>query len=394
MRAAEKARYAGDLAPPPAPPRTPPRTPNTPNSSRFHSAKRMVPELALITTPPDATPTTRSWSSLRRSQAGLSPVRIAGSPRRGHQIRELQPVEGTVPFHSPGVLAPLQQPSNARHSRPPTRGATGDCARSLADTMEGGDPHLLPVVDMVDLRAVLELAGLTMEAWPDDSARQLLDELTSLEAALFSAQSENGRPSSQRRPQRIHEFFGGPPLSPHLLLKRRVLYVHVLSECGRHELMQKVEAEDGRVEYLRICARLTDRMAPASYAVSLVAEALGMTEDAVTQLDAHPTVSLSDAAPCAYPGIRCEHTFVVLRVSVEGLPAHGLRSRRVEWAWRPAAASRSSSPRTGRESRPSTSSSEMSRPSLSRSAPRLQRFADTMAVSRASSRGRDMWSGL
>ena len=335
-----------------------------------------LPELSLGDGLPNATPITKSWSNLRKKQAGAAIVTLGRSASAASLD---QPVKGTVPFTSPGLLTPAQKKAHARKTGPITRGSTGDCGRLLSETMEGGQAHLLPVADIIDLQIVLVLAGIECYSWADGRLVELLDELTSLDACFNSVKSDTLRPSHNAAPWEEDPF----PLCPHLLLKRKVLYVHVLSDCGELELMQRIEANDGRVEHRRICARVTDRMAPARFAVSLVAEALGVEEDTVRQLDAHPIVSQSDPAPCTYPAVLCEHLFYVIRLHVEGLPQkHGFSTQGADWAWKPAAVGRSAH-RLRHSPRPSSTSltaiQEKHRPSSrtpSRSEPRLLRYAD------------------
>ena len=266
---------------------------------------------------------------------------------------QLQPIKGLVPFHTPGLLPPLQQPLvfalPQRTARAEGRGVESECARHLTKTMAGGPPHILPVAELHDLKAVLAIANIAVELWPDGALRELFDELTSLEAVLFSSQAAETKHGAARPSQRPPSPFDS--LCSHLLLKRKVLYIHLLSDCGRLELMQRT-VEDGKVEHSRICARLTDRTPPASLAVALIAEALGVQHDAVLQLDPYPIVSQGDVAPCAYPGVRCETTSYDLRMSVEGLPSHGLRKHGVDWVWRPAAAVRA--PRNSPRGSPSS----------------------------------------
>lgn len=296
----------------------------------------------------------------------VTPVRIARIGRRGQSMRELhpvnRPVKGTVPFYAPGLLMPVPPPSPTRHMRP--RGSTGDSTRYLSNTMNGGPPHLLPILKATDLSAVLDMAGVDFRKWDDGLFRQLLDELVSLEAVVFSVQQQE----SVSTQAQLDISTNTPPLNSHVILKRNVLYVHVLSDCGRYELMQTIY-DAGRVEHRRICARLTDRMSPASVAVALVSEALGVAEDAVNQLDALPIVSQSGSSACAYPGISCEHIFYVLRLGVEGLPPHGFRSQRMEWTWRSAAVSR-----------PPSRMRLSPRPSLSGSAVNLGRLQSSVSL--------------
>ena len=207
-----------------------------------------LPELSLGDGLPNATPITKSWSNLRKKQAGAAIVTLGRSASAASLD---QPVKGTVPFTSPGLLTPAQKKAHARKTGPITRGSTGDCGRLLSETMEGGQAHLLPVADIIDLQIVLVLAGIECYSWADGRLVELLDELTSLDACFNSVKSETLRPSHNAAPWEEDPF----PLCPHLLLKRKVLYVHVLSDCGELELMQRIEANDGRVEHRRICAR-------------------------------------------------------------------------------------------------------------------------------------------
>ena len=289
--------------------------PNQPRRAARHeatgsraSAAALVSEAAIKDSWPNApSPVTRSPSSLMR-------------------------VKGAVPFQSPGLLAPLQHLAHSNHVRDPSHHGLGDCAHHLVATMEGGEPRALPVSDRLDLRAVLLQAGVDVELWPQGALNTMLAELSSLEAVLMSR--------SNRTSTMVRMAYDATPPCPHLLLKRRVLYLHLLSDCERYELVQRAADEQQEVEYERLSARLTDRTSPASYATAVVAEALEVPEDAIMHLDAQPVVAQSDAMPSCYPGVLCEHTFYVLRLCVQGLPTHSFRKHRTDWVWRPAAVGR------------------------------------------------------
>ncbi|KOO35888.1 hypothetical protein Ctob_009359 [Chrysochromulina tobinii] len=184
--------------------------------------------------------------------------------------------------------------------------------------MAGGSPQLLPIVDSDDLVVVLEMAGLKLKNWGEENVLRLFAELETLKAALCSYNEAAAREALNRHPAPTShvEDDGGvrdaadegekmifidnlTTFSPHLLLKRRMLRVHVLSDDGQLELVRLVTGTGPwkRDSYERLSARLTDRDWPSRIAVALVMEALGVEEDQIKLLEAQPKVAELDPTP-------------------------------------------------------------------------------------------------
>ena len=411
----------------------------TSSTSAFEAAGSGINAFLKGEAPPPGAPHT-SWAAhFRRSQsAGALPpvaspsrssIRSRGGSRGGARLglgvsmEELRPVKGAVPFQTAGILAPMPQPR-----KPPALGVKVelykgcDSVAYLSMAMAGGPSQLLPVVEIDDLRKVLEVAGVPLELWSERNLQALLAELVTLEAALFSWSHEAGRrvrlertwngeggedgedgedafplpPAREERegaapaklslealPQQGEAEEKGteeatldpqeetldqqlelaaeegtevstskkgvsaePPLCPHLLLKRKVLCVHVLSECGRLELMERVTSKtaascgggdlvSGGVVYKRIMGRLTDRQPPGRAAVVMASELFGVDETRVKELDPHPLLYAEPSERCSYPGLRCQEKIYAVRLFVEDIPRQGLKLNSGEWAWVP-----------------------------------------------------------
>lgn len=299
-------------------------------------------------------PPRTSLASIRRTQSLETLPEKRNSLSRGgvRSIRStahlnVTPIKGKVPFGAPGVLAPVEsQPDKVRTD------AHEACASVayIGMAMAGGPSQLLPVVDIDDLVAVLEMAQVPLDRWNEERILNLFKELETLEAAIFSWNEAAEREALARPPApwphpppRDEKFFedeeddnGGDmstvPQCPHLLLKRRVLRVHLLSPDGELELMRIQPHPLGRApSYRRLGARLTDRDWPVGVAVALVKETLGVEETQIRQLEPQPRVFTSQLQRASYPGLRCEHTVCVVRLHVEGISQHGMG----DWVWRP-----------------------------------------------------------
>ena len=262
------------------------------------------------------------------------------------------PVKGMVPFSTPGVLAPVESHPELIRSGPKGQEVCTSIAY-LAITMAGGSPQLLPIVDSDDLVVVLEMAGLKLKSWGEESVLRLFAELETLKAALSSYNEAAAREALNRHPaptshveddggvrdaadegEKMTSIDNLMNFSPHLLLKRRMLRVHVLSDDGQLELVRLVTGTGPwkRDSYERLSARLTDRDWPSRVAVALVMEALGVEEDQIKLLEAQPKVhERRIQQPAAYPGLRCERTLFVSRLHVIGLSPFGMG----DWVWRP-----------------------------------------------------------
>lgn len=264
-----------------------------------------------------------------------------------------QPVKGAVPFRSPGVLAPVQQQQQQQH-RPCSPGRQKGKSESvayLAVAMAGGPSQLLPVVEVEDLRWVLQAAGIDLKHWGERKTHRLFAELSALEAALFSqSKAVGGRVQPEGTwvaGERIADqprLSSVTPLCPHLLLKRKVLTVHLISECGRLELLQRLPSETspavadgdgGALPFVlkRLRVRLTDRASSSRVSIAMAAELFGIDETHVTDLDAHPLVIQRPPESCSYPGLQCEETHYIHRLHVEGLPRHSFRNHSGDWGW-------------------------------------------------------------
>lgn len=258
---------------------------------------------------------------------------LSKSPSAKRPLPEIHRVKGAVPFHSSGLLVPLHRTSHATDSSSPA-----DSTRHMVLSMNGVAPRSLPIVEMVDLKKVLDVSGMDSDRWPSGAVRALLEELTASQAVLVSLPNDQAETLQLKYDYEMlfaSPSVGRPPCSC-LMLKRNVLYLHILSDCGRFELLERI-VDDGQVQYHRLSARLAGDAAPSRYAIALVAEALGVDPNAVMLLDAQPLVSQGDAQPSAYPRLLCEHTLYVLRMGVEGLPPHSFRAGHKDWVWRPAA---------------------------------------------------------
>lgn len=280
-------------------------------------------------------PTTQSWSSLRRAQAGLAPASFAHASARDLG-RDLPPVKGSVPFQVPGLLTPVQRPVHMDPVQSTAREANSHCIRSLVQTMSGaGKPHLLPIGNIGELLEVLEVAGIDTNAWPDGTLKALYSELAALEGILTTCRQPHvlGRQICVSRQDVERDVGEDLPPCPFVLLKRTLLCIQVLSDDGKHELMER-RSDHGHVSHCRICAQITDRSAPESLAAAVVAQALGVEDDAVLLLDSHPLLSHSVAEPSGYPSLRCEYASLLLKVSIDGLPSQSFRSQRADWVWR------------------------------------------------------------
>lgn len=302
-----------------------------------------------------------------RSEEALTTVHRSGrsKPHRGlssaHISTQLEltdkPVKGAVPFRSPGVLAPAQQylPQMSAQSE------QSESMTYLAEAMSGGPSQLLPVVEINDLKEVLNTAGIgspNNEAG-ERKAQKLFTELAALEAALFSRSNLSGervhpdrewdiaansfcgnwgvfRPRTQgvgvapSASTSLEDNSAESELCPHLVLKRKVLTVHLVSADGRLELLQWVSDQS---VYRRIRARLTDRSSPARVAVALVRKLFGVEVTQIRELDTHPLVVQRPPERCYYPCLRCEETHFVVRLHVEGLVRHSFRNHTGDWGW-------------------------------------------------------------
>ena len=125
------------------------------------------------------------------------------------------------------------------------------CVRFLADTMEGGPSHMLPVVSVDDLREVLSYASIrtwSYEPWTARILSALFAELFTRQATLFSHQEAGPNPNEMMplawREEESDELAEEMPLCPHLVLKRKVVIVHVLNPAGTMELV-KLTREKG-----------------------------------------------------------------------------------------------------------------------------------------------------
>ena len=327
-------------------------------------ASRAWPRAAACRIPRGAWPAESAWPSASNSSPTLS-------PSWHREIRPLSPFDTygdgiSAYLASAGSRTPLANFKDDETT--PLHDSARGCVRFLADTMNGGESHLLPVVAIDDIRDVLHHA----RAPPlrHGQLRSLFLELASGYTTLFSIA---GTPTTPRPPREATIFSPidrqtaprlVPPLAPgcpHLLLKRNFVVAHVLNAPGSLELVQstvnrgaaesassefaglqigfpprvKVQAGDrDAVQYRRLSCRLTDDRSPTRLAVDLIMGALGVPEESVRELDAWPTVTRRDPAGCCtYPGLGCEYTYYVVRFCVDQLPPHAFNASRVEWVW-------------------------------------------------------------
>lgn len=316
----------------------------------------------------------QSRSSVRTCRSRTSTSSGCGAKQSEGHI-QAQSVKGTVPFRAAGVLLPVQRQSpTTLTSASVINEYESESVAHLAITMSGGPSKLLPIVEPNELAVALEVAGVDLGRWSDELLQELCSELASLQAALCSSSTMKDAPRLENTPRGVwtdddgsgDEDEGGsdyqtPVLCPHLLLKRKVLMVQILSENGRLELMQRFEpvgdSDDhlssvsassfgvsfvscggssmNEPNYHRMTARLTDRDWPNRVAVAMVVKDLGVDETRVKELDSKPLELQRGSERCCYPSLRCQATRHIVRLYVEGLQQGGFRIHSGEWAWFP-----------------------------------------------------------
>ena len=184
--------------------------------------------------------------------------------------------------------------------------------RYLATTMQGGPPLYLFVCSLQELAIVLRFASISLERWAGEQLRMLYAELYSQDGLLYSRRApllQRQLPFNDATCSSVEMH----PVCPHLLLKRRLLTVQILSSNGEHELV--VCKRDGG--WRRLTCRLKETSSPTLKATELVTRELCTPESWIKEVNWH---SICEFEPTSYPGLECERIHYIVRLSVADLP--------------------------------------------------------------------------
>mmetsp|Transcript_49122 Transcript_49122/g.128220 ORF Transcript_49122/g.128220 Transcript_49122/m.128220 type:complete len:471 (-) Transcript_49122:289-1701(-) len=151
-----------------------------------------------------------------------------------------------------------------------------------------------------------------MDRWTAEHLRMLFAELVTQDGLLYSRRVSEWSPERPLR-NSMPGRSSRDCYCPNLLLKRRLLYVQILSASGEHELVMTRSSGGWR----RLTSRLKEKTAPLVKAMDLLTSELCTPEEWVKALGWH---TLSNVESTPYPGLEGERIHYVVQLSIADLP--------------------------------------------------------------------------